>query len=67
MILKFEISHIAGARKHERLRIEFLLNEIKYLLFVPIALAWRQSAALISATQHAMPPEICGKWGTEVT
>ena len=25
----------------------------------------RQSAALSSATYHAMPPEFGGKWGTE--
>ena len=25
----------------------------------------RTSAALCSATQHAMPPELGGKWGTE--
>ena len=25
----------------------------------------RQSAALSSATQHAMPPEFGGKWGTQ--
>ena len=25
----------------------------------------RQSAALSSVTQHAMPPELGGKWGTE--
>ena len=29
------------------------------------ALVSGQSAALSSTTQHAMPPELRGKWGTE--
>ena len=29
------------------------------------ALVWRQSAALSSTTQQAMPPEFSGKWKTE--
>ena len=37
-------------------------NEIFIHFF---ALVSRQSAALSSATQHAMPPEFGGNWGTE--
>ena len=37
-----------------------------YLYFYfHLALVSRQSAALSSATQHAMPAELGGKWGTE--
>ena len=36
------------------------LEEVKYF-----ALVSRRSAALSSSTQHAMPPEFSGKWGTE--
>ena len=35
------------------------------LCFHFFALVSRQSAALSFATQHAMPPELGGKWGTE--
>ena len=35
--------------------------KIKYLIFSFLVLMSRQSAALGSATQHAMPPEYCGK------
>ena len=35
-----------------------------HLHFHFFALVARQSAALISATQHVMPPELGGKWGT---
>ena len=35
-----------------------------YLYFHFFALVSRQSAALSFATEHAMPPEFCGKWGT---
>ena len=43
---------------------------MKYLFtfifsFYFFALVSRQSAALSSATHHAMPPEFGGKWGTE--
>ena len=45
------------------------LEEMKYLLkklyFHFIGLVSRQSTALGSATQHAMPPEFGRKWGTE--
>ena len=46
------------------------LEEMKYFLFTFIfsflrSGVWRQSAALSSATQHAMPAEFCGEWGTE--
>ena len=44
------------------------LEEMKYLLkfiFLFFALVSRQSAALSSATQYAMPPESSRKWGTE--
>ena len=40
------------------------LEEMKYFNF--FALVSRQSAALSSATQHAMPPESGRKWGTSV-
>ena len=44
-------------------------EEKKYLLKIYIfhffALVSRQNAALSSATQHAMHPEVGGKWGTE--
>ena len=36
------------------------------LYFHFFALVSKQSAALSSATQHAMPPEFGRKWGTEV-
>ena len=36
-----------------------------YFYFHFFALVSRQSAALSSATQHTMPPELGGKWGTE--
>ena len=35
------------------------------LYFHFFALVSSQSAALSSATQHEMPPELGGKWGTE--
>ena len=35
------------------------------LYFHFFALVYTQSAALSSATQHVMPPEFGGKWGTE--
>ena len=46
------------------------LEEMKYLftfIFSFIYSFWcrGESAALSSATQHVMPPEIGGKWGTE--
>ena len=41
------------------------LEEMKYLLKFIFALVPRLSAALSSATQHAMPPEFGRKWGTE--
>ena len=43
------------------------LEKMKYLfIFSFLRLVSGQSAALSSATQHAMPPEFSGKWGTEV-
>ena len=36
-----------------------------HLYFHFFALVSRQSAALISATQHAMPPELGENWGIE--
>ena len=41
------------------------LNIYLHLYVHFFALVSRQSAALSSATQHAMPSELGGKWGTE--
>ena len=41
------------------------LNIYLFLHFHFVALVSRQSAALSSATEHAMPLEFDGKWGTE--
>ena len=41
------------------------LNIYLHLYFHYFALVSRQTAALSSATHHAMPPELSGKWGTE--
>ena len=44
------------------------LEEMKYLfkfIFLACALVSRQSVALSFATQHVMPHEFGGKWGTE--
>ena len=49
-----------GSDPHSRRR-NIYLN----LYFHFFALVSRQSAALSSATQHAMPPEFGRKWGTE--
>ena len=38
---------------------------IKNYIFIFFALVSTKSAALNYATQHAMPPEFSGKWGTE--
>ena len=51
--------------KNDWLWVRFPLEEMKYLYFHFFALVSRQSAALSSATQHAMPPEFGRKWGTE--
>ena len=42
-------------------------NEIFISIYIFIFSLWcrGESAALNSATRHAMPPEIGGKWGTE--
>ena len=44
-------------------------NEIFIYIYVFISKNWclvsRQSSALRSATQHAMPLELSGKWGTD--
>ena len=42
-------------------------DEIFIYIYIFISSLWcrEESAALSSATQHAMPPEIDGKWGTE--
>ena len=42
-------------------------DEIFIYINIFISSVWcrGESAALSSATQHAMPPEIDGKWGTE--
>ena len=40
-------------------------NIYLHLYFYFFALVSRQSATLSSAIQHAMPPELGGKWGTE--
>ena len=50
------------------LRILSLLDKMKYIftfLFSFFALVPRQSTALSSAAQHAMPPELGGEWGME--
>ena len=49
-----------GFDLHSR-RLNICLN----LYFHFFALVSRTSAALSSATQHAMPPEFGRKWGTE--
>ena len=48
-----------------RVRIEIKWDIYLHLYFHFFALVSRQSAALSSATQYAMPPEFGGKWGTE--
>ena len=42
-------------------------DEIFIYIYIFISSPWYrgETAALNSATQHAMPPEIGGKWGTE--
>ena len=52
--------------KRDGLWIRFPREEIKYLILHFFALVTRQSAAMRSATQNAMPPEHGGKWETEV-
>ena len=50
-------------RKRDKLRVQFRLEELKFLIKVT-----RQRAALRSATQHVMPPKFegterkCLKW-----
>ena len=72
IIKKFEASHGAMAQSvtvkligcgfdpHSR-----ILNTYLNLYFHFFALVSRQSAALSSATQHAVPPKFGRKWGTE--
>ena len=71
-LILFEVSRGAGAQSvtvkstgclfdpHSRKRNIYL-----HLYFHFFALVSRQIAALSTATQHAMPPELGGKWGTE--
>ena len=44
-----------------RLWVQFPIGEMKYLIF-SFALVSRQSVALSSVTQHAMPLEFGEKW-----
>ena len=46
-----------------RSALEKIKNSFKFIFL--FALVSRQTAALSSATQQAMPPEFGGKWGTE--
>ena len=41
------------------------LGTYKLFYMLYISFSSRQSAALSSATQRAMPPELDGNWGTE--
>ena len=50
------------AQRHE---VRLVVGSILNLYFHFFALVSRQSAALSSAAQHAMPPEFGKKWGTE--
>ena len=52
------VTNGCGFDPHSRKRNIYL-----YLYF--FALVLRKRAVLSSATQHAMPPKIGGKWGTE--
>ena len=53
--------------KRDRLFVPFPFEEMKYIFFsfLHSGVDKRQSAALSSVTQHAMPAEFGGKWGTE--
>ena len=56
-------------RKCDSLWVPISFEEIKYLIFL-FPYSTRQkcnkaSPTLCSATQHTMPPEIVGKWGTD--
>ena len=42
----------------------FIYLNLHFHIFVLVALL-KKSAALNAATQHAMPPEFDGKWGTK--
>ena len=72
IILELEASRGAGAQMVpvNRLVVGSILtrgDEIFIYIYIFISSLWcrGESAALSSATQHAMPPEIGGKWGTE--
>ena len=56
--------------KTDWLRVPSPLEVMKYFFKLKYKFSFlrcgaRQSAALISVTQHAMPPEFGRKWGTE--
>ena len=56
----------ACERKRDRSWVQIPLEEMKYLLLsIFFPLVTRQSTALNSATQHVMPAEFIGNWGTE--
>ena len=72
IITRFEASRGAGAQSVpvNRLVVGSIPtrgDEIFIYFYIFISSLWcrGESAALSSATQHAMPPEIGGGWGTE--
>ena len=65
-LLYIFVSHLQKHLKPDFKKV-LLLPGKEIFKFRFFALAFRLSAALSSATEHAMPPEFDGKWDTEVS